>query len=135
MTFLNVDKKHIMDYLYKKHFMQRDSEFDTLLNNICVHFRIGKKQLKGKSRVRSIAYPRQLFMFIAVVVLKKQYTEVAKYLNKDHTTILHGVKNMKKLLFTNVEFFNNVQPILFIYNLKLERNANDNQEQINVSRM
>tara|TARA_Y100001970_G_scaffold96273_1_gene121254 strand:+ start:3570 stop:3977 length:408 start_codon:yes stop_codon:yes gene_type:complete len=135
MILLNVDKKHIMNYLYEKHFLQRDSELDTLLNNICVHFRIGKKQLKGKSRVRSLAYPRQLLMFIAVVVLKKKSTEVAKYLNRDHTTILHGVKNMKKLLLTDIDFFNDVKPIFYLYNLQIQRNANDNGEQVDVSRM
>lgn len=52
--------------------------------------------LRGKSRLRPIAYLRQECM----AMLKKQTVltlpEIGRLLNRDHTTVLHGIKQFKK---------------------------------------
>ena len=51
--------------------------------------------LQGPSRVRAISWPRQDFM-LAARELGFSLTEIGRFLNRDHTTILKGVRAAEK---------------------------------------
>lgn len=49
-------------------------------------------QLQGSSRERSLSYARQEAMYEARRITQKSLPLIGQYLNRDHTTILHGVR-------------------------------------------
>jgi chromosomal replication initiator protein len=67
---------------------------DTITDTICRHYRVTKEEIRSKSRKRSIAWPRQVAMY-----LSRRYTEsslevIGRAFNRDHATVLHSVKRI-----------------------------------------
>ncbi|MGE5566181.1 MAG: helix-turn-helix domain-containing protein [Parcubacteria group bacterium] len=54
------------------------------------------EELCGPQRSRICARPRQHFMYLAVEKHGKSLSAVGRFLNRDHTTIMHGVEAYKK---------------------------------------
>ena len=59
------------------------------------YFGVKKAELHGKKRNRSIAFPRQVCMYLARRHTRYSLEEVGAYLGgRDHTTVLHGVRTV-----------------------------------------
>ncbi len=70
----------------------------TIRDIVCRHFQLSVDELKSKTRKRSVALPRQVAMFLA-----RQYTDdslqtIGRFFNRDHATVIHSVKQIKKKL-------------------------------------
>lgn len=60
------------------------------------HFGLTVKQLLGADRYRSIAYARNLAMYLCRAWTQASYPELGRaFGGRDHTTIMHGVAAMK----------------------------------------
>lgn len=54
--------------------------------------------LQSSSRLRSIARPRQLAMYLAKVLTTKSFPEIGRFFGgRDHTTVVHAVKTIEDL--------------------------------------
>lgn len=58
---------------------------------VCEHYGLTYGDLHGRSRKREIAWPRQMFCLLARELTAKSYPQIASFLGRDHTTIMHGV--------------------------------------------
>lgn len=59
-------------------------------------------QIKGERRNRPLARPRQILMYLLRTELRLPLDEVGTWVGgRDHTTVLHAVDNVSKLLSTN----------------------------------
>lgn len=68
--------------------------------------------LKSQSRKRPVVQARSLVVYIAREVFQYKYEEIGRYLgNRDHTTILHAHKKIKKELSADIELNNCVSEI------------------------
>ncbi len=65
---------------------------------ICSHFRLTKEEICSKSRKRSIAWPRQVAMFLARRYTDASLEAIGREFNRDHATVLYSVKRIKKAL-------------------------------------
>lgn len=74
---------------------------DRLIARVEERFRVNRKQLLGSSRLKNIAWPRQVTMFMAREAgLSLQ--EIGTLLgNRDHTTVRHGVEKVRGTLETD----------------------------------
>jgi chromosomal replication initiator protein len=62
-------------------------------------FGIKISDLKAKSRIRAVSFPRQVAMYIARQMTHASLAEVGRaFGGKDHTTVLHAVDKIQKLL-------------------------------------
>lgn len=52
----------------------------------------------GKTRKRPEVIYRQIFMYMARHVMFKSYTEIGRFLNMNHTTVIHGSNQVKSWL-------------------------------------
>jgi chromosomal replication initiator protein len=51
-----------------------------------------------KSRRREIVRPRQIAMYLSRLLTQRSYPEIAQRFNKmDHTTVMHGCDQIKKM--------------------------------------
>ncbi len=65
---------------------------------VCKYFDLSVDELKSESRFKNIVLPRQIAMYLARKLTNLSLPEISKsFGKKDHTTILHSVKKIRKL--------------------------------------
>jgi len=65
---------------------------------VAEHYTIKLSDLLSPRRARAVARPRQIAMFLAKDLTDKSLPEIGrKFGNRDHTTIMHGVKRVTQL--------------------------------------
>jgi chromosomal replication initiator protein len=68
------------------------------------HFNVTEESLRGKRRTDTIAFPRQVGMYIARAVTDLSLAEIgAKFGGRDHTTVLHACNKIEGLIGTDRE--------------------------------
>ncbi|MFN8676391.1 MAG: chromosomal replication initiator protein DnaA [Thermomicrobiales bacterium] len=73
----------------------RDDVIDAVLD----YFGVGKKDLAGKSRTRENVVPRQIAMYLLRAETDASLIEIGGELGgRDHTTVLHGIRQVEKSL-------------------------------------
>ncbi len=65
---------------------------------VCKHFKLTVDEIRSKSRKRSIAKPRQIAMFLSRRFTEASLEAIGREFNRDHATVLHSVKRIKKEL-------------------------------------
>lgn len=65
---------------------------------VCRHYRVSQEDLKSRLRKRSIAWPRQLAMYLSRHFTDSPLEAIGKEFNRDHATVLHSVKQITKSL-------------------------------------
>jgi hypothetical protein len=62
----------------------------------CQYFNIEMVDLDSARRTLKLVYPRQLVMFLAKTKTGKSLPEIGRRLQRDHTTVLHGVRKIER---------------------------------------
>lgn len=70
----------------------KDINMDSIIDKVCKFYSITRKQIMDKTRVKNIAFPRQVAMYLICLLIPQiSLKEIALYFNrKDHTTVLHA---------------------------------------------
>lgn len=55
----------------------------------------------SKSRARSIAYPRQIAMYLCRQFLDMPFAAIGKKFDRDHSTVMHSVAQIEKMMQQN----------------------------------
>ena len=72
---------------------------DDVINIICSYFQIKTTQLKGPKRDAFLVTARQICMYLLYTDFKLTFVEIGNLLGgRDHTTIMHGVEKIGKLV-------------------------------------
>ena len=67
------------------------------------YFNVKVSDLKGNRRHRTVAYPRQIAMFLTRTLTEHSYPEIGeKFGGKDHTTVLAAVRKIERLMETDM---------------------------------
>lgn len=73
-----------------------------VVQTVAKYFEIEQSDLLGKKRTKELVYPRQLVMYLLREVLNQSYPQIGEALGgKDHTTVMHGVNKLTKLMKTD----------------------------------
>lgn len=84
-----------------------------ILNVVCSYYNIKQSQLKSPIRSESLSLPRQVTMFLLRRELNMKHQEIANLLKRrDHTTIMHGVEKINKMLVKDDFFKKEVDRII-----------------------
>jgi chromosomal replication initiator protein len=112
ITETNVKKiKDITEEVVKPLLGKRGNEEDSLkkvstedvLEAVCKHFSIKKREILGQSRTRILAYPRQILMYLLRTSFNMPLEEVGRAVGgRDHTTVMHAVDKITNLASLNV---------------------------------
>ncbi|MEL3901839.1 MAG: chromosomal replication initiator protein DnaA [Treponema phagedenis] len=75
---------------------------DIILRVVAEDFNISYVDLKSKKRTKTIAYPRQIAMYLARQMTELSTTELGiEFGGRDHTTIIHGVEKIENEILIN----------------------------------
>ena len=107
---LNVnDCKIILRDVYNSNKVISIDKIQTITSNF---FSISLNDMLSPRRSRPLARPRQIAMYFAKKLTTRSLPEIGrKFANRDHTTVIHAVKTVEKLLENNDEIKKNVEEL------------------------
>lgn len=77
---------------------QRAVSISQIIDTVIDHFGVRMSDLQGRRRSRSIAFPRQVCMFLARDLTHHSLEEIGGHFGgRDHTTVLHAYRTIDKL--------------------------------------
>jgi len=76
----------------------REVNLETIMQKVCEAYNISSTQIFDKTRKKSIAFPRQIAMYLSnLLITQLSLKEIAQYYKrKDHTTVLHAKRTIEK---------------------------------------
>jgi chromosomal replication initiation ATPase DnaA len=86
------DFTKIYEYLHKVDSPQEND----LLNKISDHFKVPTSDIKSPKKYAEIVLARQMYMTTVKVCTTKTLAEVARLVHKDHATVCHALKTIKR---------------------------------------
>lgn len=76
----------------------RKVSIEDIQRRVAEHYNIRLSDLVGQKRVRTIARPRQVAMYLAKQMTTRSLPEIGRrFGGRDHTTIMHGVRKIEEL--------------------------------------
>ena len=79
---------------------------------VAEYFQISADDLKGKKRSASIAFPRQIAMFLSRDVLNESYQRIGlEFGGRDHSTVMHSCEKIESDIKTNKSIRETVEKI------------------------
>jgi len=126
-TFNDVElKTDILSHLLKD-FIEKEQNLKKLTieeiqTAVAKKYNVSITQILSSERTQSIVTPRQLSMYIARKFTTKSLPEIAKFFDKTHATIIHGVRNIEKRLDVEEELKSTLAEILSEFGYKLSDN-------------
>ena len=87
----------LKDYIGKN--VISKNKIDQVINLVANNYNISVEDIKSKKRLKKIAVPRQIGMYICRIHLKESLPKIGSaFGGKDHTTVMHSVNKIKREL-------------------------------------
>lgn len=74
---------------------------DKIMEIVANYYDLTVPDIRGKKRTQSIALARQIAMYLSTQYTRLSTTQIGKYFNKEHASIIHGAKKIKKCMEEN----------------------------------
>ena len=85
---------------------------DKIQNIVSNYFNIPLSEMLSQRRSRPLARPRQMAMYLAKKMTTRSLPEIGRrFANRDHTTVIHAVKTISRLLEQDDEMKKNINQI------------------------
>lgn len=86
--------------------------FEDVIDAVCKHYSIKKRQILSNSRIKTFALPRQVLMYVLRTELRLPLQEVGRIIGgRDHTTVMHAVEKITQLVSNNVDIREDIEGI------------------------
>jgi len=91
----------------------RDKDHPESIENIqktvAKYFKLKVSDLKSQKRLKAVAEPRQIAMYLCKKISKASYPEIGrKFGGKDHSTVIHAVKKVERKINEDKQFRHNI---------------------------
>ena len=87
----------------------RKLTIEEIQRKVAEHYNIRLSDLIGPKRVRNIARPRQVAMYLSKQLTLRSLPEIGRrFGGRDHTTIMHGVRKIEELMVTDSDLVDNL---------------------------
>lgn len=88
----------------------RKLTIEEIQRKVADHYNIRLSDMIGPKRVRTIARPRQIAMYLAKQLTPRSLPEIGRrFGGRDHTTIMHGVRKIEELMATDSQLADDLQ--------------------------
>lgn len=72
---------------------------ESITKAVSAHYKIPLGDIRGKTRKKEVALARHISMFMIHKILKKTLEEIGEFFeNRDHSTVIHGIKKIQNLV-------------------------------------
>lgn len=109
-----IDLEVVESYFSEKNTIKKHKVLPMdVVKTVCSFYGLRQSQIKSSSRTDSVAFPRQVIMYILRDRLNMKLEEIAYFLKKkDHTTIIHGSEKVGRLIMKDAVFKKDIDSIL-----------------------
>ncbi len=84
---------------------ERVISMDHIQRKVADFFGVKLSDLRAQNRTRAVAFPRQIAMYLARQLTHSSLAEIGRsFGGKDHTTVLHAVEKIQRLLQEDPKF-------------------------------
>ena len=88
----------------------RKLSIEEIQRKVAEHYNVRLSDLIGPKRLRTIARPRQVAMYLAKQLTLRSLPEIGRrFGGRDHTTIMHGVRKIEELMLTDSQLADDLQ--------------------------
>ncbi len=88
----------------------RKLSIEEIQRKVAEHYNIRLSDMIGPKRLRTIARPRQVAMYLAKQLTPRSLPEIGRrFGGRDHTTIMHGVRKIEELMTTDSQLADDLQ--------------------------
>jgi chromosomal replication initiator protein len=78
---------------------ERQVSLDDVMGTVARHYGIKVADIKSSRKTRDVTHPRQVAMYLARKLTRSSFPEIGKaFGNKDHSTVVKGVKKLDRVL-------------------------------------
>jgi chromosomal replication initiator protein len=85
----------------KFHFGEKD--IDSILDRICLDFKISRKDLLGKRRTTEFVFPRHLSMYVLSKKFNLGKSEIGRIFDSKHSSVIHAITKMENQLHSETK--------------------------------
>jgi len=90
----------------------RDVTIEMIQKQVAEFFKIKLADLKSEKRLKVVVVPRQIAIYLCRELTKSSYPEIGeKFGGKDHSTIIHSVKKIDRLVHQDLEIKETVEQL------------------------
>ncbi len=88
---------------------ERKLTIDEIQRKVSEHYNIRLADMIGPKRVRTIARPRQVAMYLAKQLTTRSLPEIGRrFGGRDHTTVMHGVRRIEELRLEDTQLADDI---------------------------
>lgn len=88
----------------------RKLTIEEIQRKVAEHYNVRLSDLIGPKRLRTIARPRQVAMYLAKQLTSRSLPEIGRrFGGRDHTTIMHGVRKIEELMVLDSQLADDLQ--------------------------
>lgn len=88
----------------------RKVTIEEIQRKVAEHYNIRLSDMIGPKRLRTIARPRQVAMYLSKQLTPRSLPEIGRrFGGRDHTTIMHGVRKIEELMSTDSQLADDLQ--------------------------
>ena len=83
---------------------------EEIQRKVSEHYNIRLSDMIGPKRVRTLARPRQMAMYLAKQMTSRSLPEIGRrFGGRDHTTVMHGVRRITELMATDSQIADDIE--------------------------
>jgi chromosomal replication initiator protein len=84
----------------------------TIKREVCDFYHLNLIEMVSQRRAREVARPRQVAMYLSKKLTPKSLPDIGRHFgNRDHTTVIHAVRQVEHLMSVDGEFATDVEII------------------------
>jgi chromosomal replication initiator protein len=92
---------------------ERVITIEQVQRRVCEFFGVKLSDLKARTRTKAVAFPRQVAMYLARELTPTSLAEIGRaFGGKDHTTVLHAVEKVRRLVQEDPRFRKTVEGLI-----------------------
>lgn len=75
-----------------------DLSIGNIIKAVATHFSLSEEAIRGRRRLASVAFPRQIAMYLSRKLTNHSLKEIGSIFGKDHSTVIHAYDKIEKLI-------------------------------------
>jgi len=83
---------------------ERESDFEIILEGVSKFFGLTREEVLSNSRKKKLVLARQTLIYLLREVLKKNFKEISRFIQKEHSTVIYHLKSFERKLNENRGF-------------------------------
>ena len=106
------DRKELEKHIEVDELTTRRNSFASIARAATRLFDVNLDDLKGGGRSGNLIKPRHVIYYLANTELKLSLTTIGRLMNRDHTSILHGVKSVREKMRGDFQLAKDCEKVL-----------------------